>query len=182
MTERPARLALIVAMADNRVIGANGALPWKIPADLKHFKALTMGKPIVMGRRTFDSIGRPLPGRPNIVVSRNGNSLPDGVDAADDIEKAVAIARRRAVECGADEIMVIGGETLYCALLPLADRIYLTEIHEEVAGDTFFPAADAAEWEEVSREDRADIYRAPVSFVTLERRRNQASRSASPKT
>lgn len=182
MTERAARIALIAAMADNRVIGANGGLPWRIPADLKHFKALTIGKPVVMGRRTFDSIGRPLPGRPNIVVSRNGNALPDGVDSADDIEKAVAIARRRAVEYGADEIMVIGGETLYRALLPLADRIYLTEIHEAVAGDTFFPAVDAAEWIEVSRENRAEVYRAPVSFVTLERRRDQAPRPASPKT
>jgi dihydrofolate reductase len=175
------RIALIAAVADNRVIGANGALPWKISADLKHFKALTMSKPVVMGRRTFDSIGRPLPGRPNIVVSR-GNALPDGVDVASDFEEAVAVARRRAAECGAEEIMIIGGETLYRALLPRAERIYLTEVHEEVEGDAFFPELDAAEWVEVSREDRADIYRAPVSFVTLERRRAQASRSARPNT
>ena len=176
------RIALIAALADNRVIGANGGLPWRIPADLKHFKALTIGKPVVMGRRTFDSIGRPLPGRPNIVVSRGSNALPDGVDVASDVEEAVAVARRRAAECGADEIMIIGGETLYSALLPRADRLYLTLIHETAPGDAFFPAFDAAEWVEVAREDRSDIYRVPVSFVTLDRRRTQASGSASPKT
>jgi dihydrofolate reductase len=165
------RIALIAAMADNRVIGANGGLPWKISADLKHFKALTMCKPVVMGRRTFDSIGRPLPGRPNIVVSGSRGASPDGVDVAADVEEALAVARRRAAECGADEIMIIGGETLYRALLPQADRIYLTEIHEEVAGDAFFPRLDAAEWVEVSRENRRDVHGAPVSFVTLDRRR-----------
>jgi dihydrofolate reductase len=164
------RIALIAAMADNRVIGVDGSLPWRIPADLKHFKALTMGKPVVMGRRTFSSIGRPLPGRPNIVVS-SGNALPHGLDVAADVEEAIAVARRRAVECRAEEIMIIGGETLYRALLPRADRIYLTEVHEEVTGDAFFPELDADEWVEVSRENRTDIHRAPVSFVTLDRRR-----------
>jgi dihydrofolate reductase len=181
LTRRPAHIALIVAMADNRVIGADGGLPWRIPADLRHFKALTMGKPVVMGRRTFDSIGKPLPGRPNIVVSDSRQAFPDGVEAARDAAAAVAIARRRAAEGGAAEIFIIGGETLYRALLPQADRIYLTEVHEEAAGDTVFPELDASEWQEVAREDRNDIYRTPVSFVTLERRR-QASRSASPKT
>lgn len=171
MTDRPARIALIVAMADNRIIGAKGGLPWRIPADLKHFKSTTLGKPVVMGRRTFDSIGRALPGRPNIVVSRSRRSFPVGIDAAGDVDAAVAIARRRAAECGADEIMIIGGEALYRALLPVADRIYLTEVHEDADGDTVFPEIDAAEWLETAREDRSDIYRAPVSFVTLDRRR-----------
>ena len=144
MTEGRVRVALVVAMADNRVIGAKGGLPWRIPADLKHFKAVTMGKPIVMGRRTYDSIGKPLPGRPNIVVTRGGGTYPDG--------------------------LYIGGATLYEALLPRADRLYLTEIHETAEGDTYFPAFDKGEWREVAREDRDDIYRAPVSFVTLDRR------------
>lgn len=170
MTDGRVRIALIVAMAENRVIGREGGLPWRIPADLKYFKAKTMGKPIVMGRRTFDSIGRPLPGRPNIVVTRGGSEFPEGIDAAPDIDAALAIAERRARECGADEIMIIGGAALYDALLPRADRIYLTEIHETVAGDTHFPDFDKDRWREVAREDRDDIYSAPVSFVTLDRR------------
>ncbi len=170
MTEGRVRIALIVAMADNRVIGRDGGLPWRIPADLKYFKAKTMGKPIVMGRRTYDSIGKPLPGRPNIVVTRRGGDFPDGVDIASDVDTALAIARQRAEEIGTDEIMVIGGATLYEALLPHADRLYLTEVHEAVEGDTFFPAFDNSDWREVAREDRDDIHTAPVSFVTLDRR------------
>jgi dihydrofolate reductase len=170
VTERRARIALIVAMADNRVIGRGGALPWRIPADLKFFKAKTMGKPIVMGRRTYESIGRPLPGRPNIVVTRGCGDYPEGVDVAPDAEVALAIAERHARECGADEIMVIGGAALYEALLPRADRIYLTEIHEAVDGDTVFPNFDRGAWQEIEREDRDDIHSAPVSFVTLDRR------------
>lgn len=172
---------MIVAMADNRVIGAGGGLPWRIPADLKHFKSLTMGKPVVMGRRTYESIGKPLPGRPNIVVSSRPQILPEGVDAAPDVHRAVAIARQRADECGAEEVVVIGGETIYRLLLPSADRIYLTEVHETVDGDTFFPELDRAEWRETSREEKADVYRVPVSFVTLDRCR-LAAWSASPKT
>jgi len=169
VTEGRARIALIVAMADNRVIGRDGTLPWRIPADLKFFKAKTMGKPIVMGRRTFDSIGKPLPGRPNIVVSRGGD-FPEGVDVARDVDAALAIAERRARECGVDEVMIIGGAALYEALLPRADRIYLTEVHAVVEGDTYFPAFDRRAWREVAREDRDDIHTAPVSFVTLDRR------------
>jgi dihydrofolate reductase len=169
VTERRARIALIVAMAENRVIGRGGTLPWRIPADLKYFKAKTMGKPIVMGRRTYESIGKPLPGRPNIVVTRGGSDYPEGVDVAPDAETALAIADRRACECGTDEIMIIGGAALYATLLPRADRIYLTEIHEAVDGDTVFPDFDRDEWWEVEREDRDDIHSAPVSFVTLDR-------------
>lgn len=170
MTEARARIALIVAMADNGVIGRDGGLPWRIPADLKYFKAKTMGKPVVMGRRTFDSIGRPLPGRPNIVVTRHGGDFPDGIDVAPDIDTALDIAQRSARDIGADEIMIIGGAALYEALLPRADRIYLTEVHEAVEGDTTFPAFDKNDWREVAREDRDDIHTAPVSFVTLDRR------------
>lgn len=167
------RIALIVAMAENRVIGRGGGLPWRISADLKYFKAKTMGKPIVMGRKTFDSIGKPLPGRPNIVVTQgDATTFPDGVDVAGDIDAALDVAHRRAEETGADEIMIIGGATLYEITLPHADRLYLTEIHEAVEGDTFFPAFDKAAWQEVEREDRDDIHSAPVSFVTLDRRQS----------
>lgn len=172
MTDRRARIALIVAMADNHVIGNDGDLPWRIPADLKHFKATTMGKPIVMGRKTFDSIRKPLPGRANVVVTRSDESFPDGVDVAGNIDAALAIAQQRATEADADEIMIIGGATLYEATLPRAERLYLTEVHQTVAGDTYFPAFDRDEWREVEREDRDDIYEAPVSFVTLDRKRN----------
>jgi dihydrofolate reductase len=172
VTKGRVRIALIAAMADNRVIGAHGDLPWRIPADLKHFKAMTMGKPVVMGRRTYESIGKPLPGRPNIVVSRGGVDFPDGLDVAADIDAALAMAQRRAHDVGADEIMIIGGATLYAALLPRADRLYLTEIHDAVDGDTFFPAFDRAAWREVAREDRDDVHSVPVSFVTLDRRRD----------
>lgn len=169
MTEPRARIALIAAMADNRVIGRDGALPWRIPADLKYFKAKTMGKPVVMGRRTYDSIGKPLPGRPNIVVTSRGGDFPAGVDVALNIDAALDIARQRAREIGADEIMIIGGAALYEALLPHADRIYLTEVHEAVEGDTYFPAFDRSAWREIERDNRDDIHSAPVSFVTLDR-------------
>jgi len=171
VTDGRARIALIVAMADNRVIGRDGDLPWRIPADLKHFKATTMGKPIVMGRKTFESIGKPLPGRANIVVTRGNAPFPDSVDVAGDIDAALAIAQKRAEESGADEIMIIGGATLYAATLPYADRLYLTEVHATVEGDTCFPAFDRDEWREVEREDRDDIHTAAVSFVTLDRKR-----------
>lgn len=164
------RIALIVAMADNRVIGRGGDLPWRISADLKFFKAKTMGKPIVMGRKTFDSIGKPLPGRPNIVVTRSNATFPEGVDVAADIDAALDIAKRRADEAGADEIMIIGGATLYEATLSGADRLYLTEVHEDIDGDTYFPEFDRAAWREMAREDRDDIHSAPVSFVTLDRK------------
>ena len=170
MTDGSVRIALIVAMAENRVIGRGGDLPWRISADLKHFKAKTLGKPIVMGRKTFESIGKPLPGRANIVVTRGGASVPDGVELVGDIDAALEIARERARESGADEIMIIGGAALYEAMLPRADRLYLTEIHEAVSGDTVFPEIDTGEWQEVEREDRDDIHSAPVSFVTLDRK------------
>lgn len=166
------RIALIVAMAENRVIGREGDLPWRIPADLKYFKAKTMGKPIVMGRRTFDSIGKPLPGRANIVVTRGNATFPEGVDVAGDIDTALAIAQKRADETSADEIMIIGGATLYEATLSRADRLYLTEVHATVEGDTCFPAFDQDEWRETEREDRGDIHAVPVSFVTLDRLRD----------
>lgn len=164
-----ARIALVVAMAENRVIGRDGGLPWRIPADLKHFKQLTMGKPIVMGRKTFDSIGRPLPGRPNIVVTRDRAKRWDGVEVAANVDSALRLAEQHADRLGVDEIMLIGGAELYRAVLPRAARMYLTLVHEPAEGDTLFPDYDSAAWRETAREERADIYRVPVSFVVLDR-------------
>lgn len=161
----PPRVSLVVAMAENNVIGKDGDLPWHIPADLKHFKSVTMGKPIVMGRRTYESIGRPLPGRLNIVVTRDPSRQWDGVEAVQSLSGALD----RAAADGADEIMIIGGGDLYRAALPLAQRIYLTRVHESVEGDTVFPDLDPAEWRIDSSDRQDDIHSVPVSFEVLER-------------
>ena len=159
-------ISLIAAMGKDRVIGIDNRLPWRLPADMKHFRALTLGKPVLMGRKTFDSIGKPLPGRTNIVVSQDPDSQPEGVTVARSIAEALAAGRE------ADEIMVIGGASFYAQLLPRAQRLYLTEIHQEFAGDAFFPAWDPREWREIERNDHAadgdNIY--PYSFITLARR------------
>lgn len=145
------RLAMIAAMSRNRVIGRDNALPWHISVDLKHFKRTTLGKPVVMGRKTFESIGRPLPGRTNIVVTRQKDYRPDGVRVATSTASALALADEVAAADGADEVMVIGGEQLYRSLLPHAERLYLTEVDAEVEGDAFFPELDAR-WEVASEE------------------------------
>ena len=162
-------ISLIVARADNGVIGRNGDLPWHLPADLKHFKRLTVGKPIVMGRKTFDSIGKPLPGRHNIVVTRNPDWRADGVTIVPNLAEAVAAAGLD-LRVRAPEIMIIGGAQIYADALPLADRIYLTEVHSAPAGDTRFPALCDADWRETSREPHpAQDDKPAYSFVTLER-------------
>lgn len=162
-------IALVVAMADNGVIGRGGDLPWRLPEDLKYFRAVTMGKPIVMGRRTYESIGRPLPGRANIVVTRNPAFHAAGVDVAATPANALRLAERRAAEAGVAEIMIIGGAEIYRAVLPYADRIYLTEVHDAVEGDTVFPEFDRSEWRETSREDLTSESGVDISFVVLER-------------
>ncbi|HYM32521.1 MAG TPA: dihydrofolate reductase [Candidatus Cybelea sp.] len=169
-----ASIALIAAMSRNRVIGRNGGLPWRIPADLRYFKAQTMGKPVVMGRKTWLSIGKPLPGRQNIVVSRDpALSLP-GATVVADIRAALEAATRLMPD---REVMVIGGGRIYAAALPYADRLYLTEVHADVAGDTAFPEIDPAEWVERSRERHSQTEPAPLefSFVVLDRVRAPAS-------
>jgi dihydrofolate reductase len=164
------RCALIVAMAEDRVIGVDGGLPWRLSADLKRFKALTMGKPMIMGRKTYDSIGRPLPGRANIVVSGNPEFAAEGVISVRTVAAALRRAEAIAAADGVDEIMVIGGAAIYAATLPHADRIYLTEVHQTVDGDTRFPEFDRASWREVDRTDRPASGDAPAySFVLLER-------------
>ncbi len=139
-------ISLIVAVSTNNVIGADGDLPWRLSDDLKRFKVVTMGKPIVMGRKTYESIGRPLPGRQNIVITRRNNFTADGCDVVQSTAAAVEVAG------GADEVMVIGGSQIYAAFLPLAERIYLTRVHTEVDGDAFFPPIDEAEWRESAGE------------------------------
>ncbi|MDX1514251.1 MAG: dihydrofolate reductase [Gammaproteobacteria bacterium] len=157
-------LSLIVAMAKNRVIGRDNALPWHLSADLKRFRRITMGRPVVMGRKTFESIGRPLDGRQNVVITRNPQFRPEGVTVAGSVDEALSKAE-------GDEVMVIGGQTIYEQVLPRADRIHLTLIDRAFEGDAEFPAIDEDEWREVEREDVAPGRDAEFgySFVTLER-------------
>jgi len=157
------RVSLIVAMAKNRVIGMNNTLPWHLPADLKHFKALTMGHHIVMGRKTYESIGKPLPGRFSVVVTRN--SKFEGCIIADSLDAAIAA-------CGNDdEIFVIGGAELYRQAIHLADRIYLTEIDAEISGDAHFTDFDLRQWQEISRDSHAPDEKNQYSyhFVVLDK-------------
>lgn len=146
------RISLVVAVAENGVIGSEGGLPWRLSSDLKTFRRLTMGKPLIMGRRTFQSIGKPLDGRDNIVVTRDPYFAPEGVSVTDSIADALTLARVMARTRGADEVMIIGGAEIYDATLAVADRIYLTRVHASPAGDRHFVALDPAEWLERERE------------------------------
>ena len=158
-------ISLIVAASTNNVIGAKGNLPWRLSSDLKRFKALTMGKPIVMGRRTYESIGRPLPGRQNIVVTRNPDFVADGCDVVSSVDAAIQAAS------DAEEIMIIGGSHIYKAFLPRAHRIYLTRVQAEVEGDAFLPEFNSNDWQETDIEkhnaDESNDY--DVIFSILER-------------
>jgi dihydrofolate reductase len=146
VAETDAKVAMIVAMDENGVIGREGALPWRLSSDLKLFKRLTMGKPLIMGRKTFQSIGKPLEGRDNIVVTRNVDFAPQGVDVAPSPKAALWLARGFARARGASEIMVIGGADIFEAFLPETSRIYLTRVHANLTGDTYFPALPPEEW------------------------------------
>ncbi len=161
----------MVAMASNGVIGRDSALPWHLPEDLRYFKRTTLGKPVIMGRKTFESIGRPLPGRPNIVVSRNPGWTAAGVTVTDSLPAALDCAQALVATSGAEELMVIGGAQIYAAALPLASRLYVTEVHAAVAGDTWFPPLDYSQWREIAREEHAatsdNPY--PYAFVVYDR-------------
>ncbi|HYC04928.1 MAG TPA: dihydrofolate reductase [Azospirillaceae bacterium] len=151
------RLALIAAVAENRVIGVGNRLPWRLKGDLKFFKETTMGKPIVMGRKTWESIGgKPLPGRTNLVVTRQDSYRAPGAVVCHDLKAAVAQGRLIAGADGAGEVMVIGGEKLFEYALREADRLYLTEVHARPIGDAFFPAFDRDDWREISRQDEPE--------------------------
>ncbi|GGO87693.1 dihydrofolate reductase [Marinobacterium nitratireducens] len=147
------RLAIIVAQAQNRVIGIDNKLPWYLPGDLKYFKQVTMGKPVVMGRKTFESIGRALPGRANIVVTRDADWHHEGVQVAPSLDQALELAEAHCEIGGCEEAMVIGGSQVYEQALPRAGRLYLTQVHAAVDGDARFPAIVATEWREVARQD-----------------------------
>ncbi len=176
MSDAP--VALVVAVADNGVIGASGGLPWHISSDLKTFRRLTMNKPLIMGRRTFQSLKKPLDGRDNIVVTRDENFRPPGALIAAGFETALELAGccAKARGIGADEIMVIGGTQIFEAALPFAYRIYKTEVHGRPEGDVFFPALDLADWQEV---ERMPLPKGPrddfsATFVVLERVRQDS--------
>jgi dihydrofolate reductase len=145
-------VSLIVAVAENGVIGRKGALPWRLSSDLKTFRRLTMGKPIIMGRKTFQSLGKPLDGRDNIVLSSDPFFERQGVSVVDSLGAALTLARVLAATRGADEIMIIGGADVFREALALADRIYWTEVEASPEGEVHFPAFDMGEWTEVSRE------------------------------
>jgi dihydrofolate reductase len=163
-----------VARARNGVIGREGGLPWRLSADLAFFKKTTMGKPVIMGRKTWDSLPiRPLPGRLNIVLTRDGSFEPSSAVVCGDFTEAVQIGREQAAEDGVEEVCVIGGAALFALALPKAKRIYLTEVDAEVAGDVFFPAFNEADWREVGREDHPADEKNQYAFTIreLEKRR-----------
>jgi dihydrofolate reductase len=159
------RVSLIAAMAENRVIGRANQLPWRLSADLQHFKALTMGKPILMGRKTWESIGRPLPGRTGIVITRDAAYTAEGCQVVHSLQQALQAARDH------EEIMVIGGAELYRQTLDMADRLYLTLVKAEVEGDAWFPDIAYEQWQEIERESHRgdDKNEHDYDFVVLER-------------
>jgi dihydrofolate reductase len=170
------KIALVVAVAQNRVIGKDNALPWHLPEDLKFFKRVTLHKPVIMGRKTYDSIGKPLVDRVNLVITRNADCRPPGVIVVDSLESALERSAEWLRLQGApedSEVSIIGGAQIFERSLAIADRLYFTEVQAEVEGDIFFPEFDRNAWVEVSREDHAAcaLNPYPYSFVVLERKR-----------
>ena len=159
-------ISLIAAMDRNRLIGAGNGLPWHLPADFKHFKAITMGKPVIMGRKTFESIGRPLPGRHNIVISRSGFSA-EGVTVVDSIEKAL-------IEAGnVEEVMIIGGASFYQQMIDRADRMYLTHVDAACEGDAWFPEFSTQDWKIIAEKEYAADEKNNYSFRTVDYQRKK---------
>jgi dihydrofolate reductase len=158
-------ISIIAAMADNGVIGIENRLPWNLPADMKWFRKQTMGKPVLMGRKTFESIGKPLPNRRNIVVTRDTSLVIEGCDVVGSVDEALHVCASEA------EVMIIGGASFYEQMLPRADRLYLTLVHAELEGDAWFPEINFSQWKELERIDQdADEANAfPCSFVILDR-------------
>ncbi|KGD90309.1 dihydrofolate reductase [Achromobacter sp. RTa] len=158
-----ASLTLIVAYSTNRAIGRDNALPWKLPGDLAHFKRSTLGRPIIMGRKTWDSLGRPLPGRSNIVISRNPDFTAEGATVVPTLQAAIDACG------GVDEAFVIGGAQIYAQALPLARRVLATEVHADVEGDAFFPLLPSFLWKETARAPQPAENGYDYDFVTYER-------------
>jgi len=165
-------ISLICAMSENRVIGRNNSLPWHLSEDLKYFRRTTMGNSIIMGRNTWESIGRTLPGRTNIVISRNPDYEAQGAKLVSSLEDAIKLAQSISVIDGSGEAFIIGGASLYQSALPLANRFHLTRVHAEVDGDTYLADFDESQWQEISRDeyskDEANIY--DYSICVLQRR------------
>ncbi|MGA0805337.1 MAG: dihydrofolate reductase [Pseudohongiellaceae bacterium] len=167
------KIALIVALARNHVIGKYNTMPWHLPEDLRYFKRVTVGKPVIMGRNTYESIGKPLVQRPNIIVSRNSSYTVEGATVVHSLDAALALGADLLRDAGADaELMVIGGAQIYAQALPRADRLYLTEVHAEPAGDASFPCFDRSQWREVAREEHPACERNPYAydFLVLDRK------------
>lgn len=168
-------LSMIVATADNNIIGKDNTMPWHLPADLAYFKKITLGKPIIMGRKTYESIGRPLPGRRNIVISRDESYVAEGIDTVTSVEHALALVDGSDGSQAVKEIMVIGGGAIYKHCLPNADRLYVTHIKAKVDGDTQFPNYDNASWQKTSSElrssDEKNAY--DLNFCVYERITNK---------
>lgn len=158
-------------MADNGVIGRDNSLPWRLPVDMKHFMTTTMGKPLVMGRKTLESMKAPLPGRTNIVLTRDPNWQRDGVHVVGDLKSALDLAEQQGLIDGVDETMVIGGAEIYALALPLADRLYVTRVHAEPHGDVYFPAIDFSQWRRLSQQQHSadERHSAPCSIEVYER-------------
>jgi len=165
------RIAMIWAMSQNRVIGRDNKLPWHLPNDLKYFKRVTTGKPVIMGRKTYESIGRPLPNRTNIVVTRDTGFEAAGVKVVHSLDEAIDLAEADTVINGGEEVIVMGGAEIYAQALPRADRLYLTLVHAEVDGDAYFPEIDLNGYREMAREDYPAEGPNPYdySFLVLER-------------
>ena len=168
-------VSLVVAMTKNRVIGRNNEIPWRLTDDLKFFKRITMGKPILMGRNTYESIGKPLPGRPNIIITRNPDYEVEGAHVVNTVEEAFALATQLTSPDEDAEIAVIGGAQIFQKVLPVADRIYLTLLNTEMEGDVFFPEFPRQDWQEVARENwpATDANPYTWSITVLERREQE---------
>ena len=170
----PTAIVIVAAVGENGVIGRDGGLPWRLKSDMKHFRSLTWGKPVIMGRKTYLTLRRPLPGRTNIVITRDENFAAPGVLVAPKLEHALAIACGDALRRGVDEIAVVGGAEIYAQTLALAERIALTLVHIRPHGETMFPPIDREVWEETQRVEHAPgpDDEAPFAFVTYRRRRS----------
>lgn len=168
-----ARISIVVAVAENDVIGFDGDMPWQLSTDLKRFKALTIGKPMIMGRKTFAAIGSALPGRTSIVVTRDTSWQAEGVVPVHSLETAIALGREVAKGSGVDEVCIVGGGNIYQQSIDFADVIHLTRVHATPAGDTVFPSVDPAHWQEVSREEvpAGEKDTADTTYIVYERRR-----------
>ncbi len=172
MTAQNIKLCAIVAMAENRVIGKDNSLIWHLPEDLKHFKRTTMGKPMIMGRKSFESLPGLLPGRPHIIISRSDTTF-EGAHHVSSIEEGIALGRKIAEEAGQDEIFITGGGEIYKQTLPDIERLYLTIVHDEFEGDTYFPAINWDEWditEDIEHEADEEKSRPAFTIFTLDRK------------